>query len=130
MKKLIYPIAFIILLSSCIVELDMNPAHIEVQSTDEYEEKNVTNEVWRGNVLVQQTYTMHTFLEIKYHNSGGLRARNVYTKVHFYDNGYHIKTIIVDLPSISPHETIVQNLDTDFDSIYDYSDYEVEIFWD
>jgi hypothetical protein len=117
-------------MSSCIVEVDMTPPHIVVGNIDEYESKEVINEIWSGNVLVYEEFVYRTYLEIEFINTGGHTARNVWAEVDFYDGGYHIKTTSIRLPKIYAGDRYIYEFDSGFESIYDYTDYEVSVYWD
>jgi hypothetical protein len=78
----------------------------------------------------QEEYIYHTFLEIEFLNTGGFTARNIWAEVSFYDGGRFIKTININLPKIYAGETYIYELNTGFNSIYDYTDYEVSVYWD
>jgi len=130
MKKLIIPVLFILTLSSCFVEVDMTPSYVEIGNIDEYETKEVTKEVWSGGVLIYEEFVYHTFLEIEFINTGGMTARNVWAEVYFYYGPNTIKVTTIDLPKLYSGDRYVYQLNTGFDSMYDYTDYEVSVHWD
>ncbi len=130
MKKLVIVFAFLISMSSCIVEIDMMPAHLQLLSNNEYETKVVINEVWSGGKLVYEEYVYHTFLEIEVMNTGGMTARNARVFVHFYDGAFLIKTTSLRLPRIYSGEKYIHTFNSGFGSIYDYTDYEISIQWE
>ena len=130
MKKIIIPLIAIIALSSCIVEVDMTPSHVVVGEINEYETKEVINEIWSGNVLVFEEYIYHTFLEIEFINTGSHTARNVWAEISFFDRGYLIKTVNINLPKIYAGDTYIYQFETGFESMYEYTDYEVSVYWE
>lgn len=130
MKKLLVPLMILIGMSSCIVEVDMTPSHIVVGNINEYETREVISEIWSGNVLVYEEFAYRTFLEIEFINTGSHTARNIVAEVEFYDGRHHIKTNTISLPKIYSGDTYIYEFDTGFGSIYDYTDYEVSVYWD
>jgi len=130
MKKIFVFLLVIISMTGCIVDVDMTPANLVVGEINEFQTKEVINEVWSGNKLVYEEYIYHTYLEIEFLNTGGFAARNVRAEVSFYDGGRFIKTININLPRIYAGETYIYEFNTGFNSIYDYTDYEVSVYWD
>ena len=130
MKKLLIPIVVLMAMSSCIVEVDMTPSNVIVGEINEYETKEVINEIWSDGKLVYEEFVYRTFLEIEFINTGGFTARNVWADVSFYDGAYLIKTVRVNLPKIYAFESYSHEFDTGFESIYDYTDYEISVYWD
>jgi hypothetical protein len=130
MRKLLVPLAVVLFMSSCIVEVDMTPSHILVGNINEYESKEVINEIWSGNVLVYEDFVYRTFLEIEFINTGGNTARNVWAEVDFYNGGYHIKTTSIRLPKIYSGDRHIYEFDSGFESLYDYTEYQVSVYWD
>jgi hypothetical protein len=117
-------------LSSCIVEVDLNPPFIEVGNIDEYETKEVIHETWVNGVLVYEEAIYHTWLEIDFRNTGGVKAYNVQAEIAFFNGNREIQTININLPDIRSGNTYVYTLETGFNSIYDYSDYDVHVYWE
>lgn len=117
-------------MSSCIVEVDMTPSHVVVGEINEYETKEVISEIWSGNKLVYEEVVYRTHLEIEFINTGGFTARNVWAEVSFYDGSYLIKTSRINLPKIYAFDTYTFEFDSGFESIYDYTDYEISVYWD
>jgi len=130
MKKLFIPLIVLIAMSSCIVEVDMMPSQVIVGEINEYETKEVVNEIWSGNKLVYEEFIYRTYLEIEFINTGGFTARNVWAEISFYNGSYTIKNVTINLPKIYAGDTYIYEFDSGFDSIYDYTDYEVTVFWD
>lgn len=130
MKSTVLFLSILIGISSCIVEVDLNPPYIEVGNLNEYETKEVTHEIWSGGVLIYEEAIYYTWLEIEFQNKGGLRAENVWAEVTFYDGNREIKTTNIYLPDIRAGHSYNYTLDTGFDSIYDYTDYEVNVIWE
>ena len=127
-----YIISFIVAISlaSCIVEVELDPPYINVGNIDEYETREIINEIWSGGVLVYEESIYHAWLEIEFQNIGGLTAGDVWAEVIFFNGHREIQTISIYLPNIRSGNTYVYTLETGFESIYDYSDFEVIAHWD
>ena len=130
MKTLIIFFAFSMAFSSCIVELEMDPPYIEIGTIDEYETKEVIRETWSGGILIYEEVQFHSWLDIEFQNVGGLRADNVWAEVIFYNRQHEIQTISIHLPDIHSGYTYTYSLDTGFESMYDYTDYAVDVYWE
>ena len=127
------PIIFFLILlslSSCIVEIEMDPPYVSVDHIDEYETKEVIHEVWSRGILIHEEMIYKAWLDMDFSNSGGVRAEDVWAEILFYDGQRIIKTISIDLPDLRAGNTHHYSLDTGFDSIYDYTDYEINVFWE
>ena len=116
--------------SSCIVELEMDPPYIEIGTIDEYETKEVILETWSGGNLIYEEVQFRSWLDIEFQNVGGLRADNVWAEVIFYNRQREIQTISINLPNIHSGNTYTYSLDTGFESMYDYTDYTVDVYWE
>ncbi|MCK5468862.1 MAG: hypothetical protein KAI99_10135 [Cyclobacteriaceae bacterium] len=130
MKTLIIFIATLIGISSCIVEVELDPPYIDVRNIDEYETKEIIHEVWSGGVLIYEEVEYHTWLEIEFHNTGGIRAYNVWAEIIFYNGHREIQTTTIYLPDIRSGNSYKYAMDTGFESIYDYTDYDVNVYWE
>ena len=130
MKTLIIFFAFSMACSSCIVELEMDPPYIEIGTIDEYETKEVILETWSGGNLIYEEVQFRSWLDIEFQNVGGLRADNVWAEVIFYNRQREIQTISINLPNIHSGNTYTYSLDTGFESMYDYTDYTVDVYWE
>lgn len=51
-------------------------------------------------------------------------------EIGFYNGRHQIQTITIYLPSIHSGNFYKYSLDTGFKSIYDYTDYEVYVYWE
>jgi len=112
------------------VELDIGEPFIDIRNTNEYETKEVIKEIWSRGVLVYEESVYHAWLDLDFRNSGGIRATNVSAEIVFYKHSRELQRITIYLPDINAGDSYVYSLDTGFESIYDYSDYEVSIYWD
>ena len=130
MKSLVIISSLLIGLSSCIIEVELEPPYLEIGNIKEYETKEVLHESWSDGVLIYEDADYHAWLEIEFHNTGGVRAKNVSAEVIFYNGHREIQTTTVFLPNIHSGNSYTYSLDTGFESIYDYSDYEVHVFWE
>ena len=130
MKSFIIFAFLLISFSSCLVEVDLNPPHVNVGSIDEYETKEVIREVWSNGVLIYEEVIYHAWLDIEFYNSGGIRAENVWAEVVFYDGHREIQTISIDLPNLRSGNMYNYTLDTGFESMYDYTDFNINVYWD
>ena len=130
MKTLFIFIATLIGISSCIVELELDPPFIDVRNIDEYETCEVIHEVWSDGVLIYEEVLFHSWLEIEFQNTGGVRADEVWAEVVFYNGSHEIQTNNIYLPNIRSGNTYTYTLDTGFDSIYDYTSYDVNVYWE
>jgi hypothetical protein len=130
MKKLIIPLFLIVTLSSCIIEVDMTPSYVEIGNIDEYETKEVIKEVWSGGQLIYEEFIYHTFLEIEFINTGGMSASNVWAEIYFYNGPHTIRTTTINLPTLYAGDRYIYELNTGFDSLNEYTDYEVSVHWD
>lgn len=133
LTKMKHYLIFVLLLvsfSSCIVEMDLNPPHVNVGDIDEYETKEVIHEVWSNGVLIYEESIYHAWLDIEFYNSGGIRAENVWAEVVFYNGHHTVQTISIDLPNLRSGHTFTYTIDTGFESMYDYSDYDINVYWD
>lgn len=130
MKPYLIFALMLISFSSCIVEMDLNPPYVNVGDIDEYETKEVIQEIWSDGVLVFEESVYHAWLDIEFYNTGGFRAENVWAEVVFYDGYREIRTITIDLPNLRSGNTYTYTIDSGFESIYDYSDFDVNVYWD
>lgn len=130
MKKLIIPLLIMALMSSCIIEVDMTPSNVQIIKTNEYETKVVVNEVWSGGRLVYEEFYYLTYLTMEFVNTGGMTARNIRADITFYDGPFTIKTTSVFLSKLYSGDRYNYDLKTGFESIYDYTDYNVTVHWD
>lgn len=130
MKSSVILFSFLIGLSSCIVEIELDPPYIEVENLHEYETKEVIHEVWSGGVLIYEEAIYYAWLEIDFQNRGGLKAENISAEVIFYNGKREIQTTTIYLPDIRSGHSYTYTLDTGFESMYDYSDYEVKVYWE
>lgn len=130
MKTLIILLTTLIAVSSCIVEVELNPPYIDVGNIDEYETKEVIHEVWSDGVLIYEEAIFHSMLEIDFQNTGGVRADNVWAEVIFYNGHREIQTTTIYLPDIRSGNSHTYTLDTGFESIYDYTNYDVNVYWE
>lgn len=130
MKQLILYFVVLLSLSSCIVEIELDPPIVHVGAIEEYETKEVIHEVWSDGVLIYEEAIYRAQLEIEFLNVGGVRANNVWAEVIFYDGHKQIERISIYLPDLRSGSTYIYTLDTGFESIYDYSDYEVNVYWE
>lgn len=121
---------FLIGLSSCIVEVELDAPYVEVGNIDEYETKEVIHERWSNGVLVYEEAIYHTWLEIDFRNTGGVKAYHVQAEIVFFNGNREIQSININLPDIRSGNTYVYTLETGFNSIYDYSDYDVHVYWE
>ena len=117
-------------MSSCIIEVDMTPSYVQVIKTNEYETKVVINEIWSGGRLVYEEFYYQTFLHMEFVNTGGMAARNIRVDVAFFNGPYTIKATSVFLPTLYSGDKYIYDLNTGFESIYDYTDYKVTVYWD
>ncbi len=117
-------------LSSCILEIEMDPPYVSVGNIDEYETKEVIHEVWLGGVLIHEEVVYTAWLDMDFFNRGGIRAEDVWAEITFYDGHRDIKTISIDLPNLRAGSTYSFTLDTGFNSMYDYTDYDVNVYWE
>lgn len=117
-------------LSSCMVEHELDPPYIYLSSSDEFETREVIKEVWSGDILLYEEVQYHAWLELEFRNTGGLEAFNVRAEVNFYDGYYQLHSVIIRLPDMRSGKTYVHAFDTGFESMFDYTDYEVNIYWD
>lgn len=117
-------------LNGCMVELEIDPPYVQLYGTDEYETREVIKEVWSGDVLLYEEVQYHAWLELEFRNTGGLKAYNVQAEVIFYNGPYELSSVIIPLPDLRSDRNYVCTLDTGFESSYDYSDFEVNIYWD
>ncbi len=108
----------------------MDPPNVQIGNIEEYETESVVQEVWSGNTLVYEEIVYQAWLEIEFRNGGGIRADNVWAEVVFYNRNREVKTTIIYLPNLRSGSSYVYTLNTGFESIYDYSDYEVSVFWE
>ena len=92
--------------------------------------KEVLHEIWSGRVLIYEEAEYHAWLEIEFHNTGGLRAENISAEIIFFNGHREIQTITIYLPNIHSGNSYKYSLDTGFESIYDYTDYEVNVYWE
>ena len=123
--------AFILIsFSSCLVEVDLNPPYVQVGTIDEYETKEVIEEIWSNGVLIYEESIHHAWLDIEFYNTGGIRAEDVWAEVIFYSGHRESRTITIDLPNLRAGNIYTYTLDTGFESIYDYSDVDVHVYWD
>lgn len=130
MKSTLISLAFLGIFSSCIVEVDLNPPYVNIENIDEYETRDIINEVWSNGVLVFEEVRLDTWLEIEFRNRGGLSAENVWAEVIFYDGNYEIHATTIYLPDLRAGNSYVYNLQTGFESLYDYTDYNVSVYWE
>jgi hypothetical protein len=130
MKKIILYTLFLITFTSCIVEIELDPPYVNSGHIEEYETKEVINQVWSGGILVYEEAIYHAWMEIEFENLGGVRASNVWAEIIFYDGIYEIQTISIFLPDIRPGNTYRYTLNTGFKSIFDYSDYKINVYWE
>jgi len=130
MKTPIIPFLFLISLSSCFVEIEMDPPYVDVGHIDEYETQEVVHEVWSRGVLIHEEIKYTAWLDMEFTNNGGLRAKDVWVEILFYDGYRTIKTMSIDLPDLRAGSTHQYTLNTGFNSIYDYTDYEINVYWE
>lgn len=130
MKTFTICVLLIISFSSCIVEIELDPSYINVGPIDEYETKEVIHEVWSDEVLIYEEAIYRAWLEIEFQNLGGIRANNVWAEIIFYNGNREIQTTTIYLPDIRPGNAYVYVLDTGFESINDYADFEISVYWD
>ena len=130
MKKIFVILFAIAALSSCIVELELEAPYVQLSATDEFETREVIKEVWSGDVLLYEEVLYHAWLELEFRNTGGLKANNVHAEVIFYNGYFELSSVIIHLPNLRSGGSYVHAFDTGFESIYDYTDYEVNIYWD
>lgn len=130
MKTIILYLSILIGISSCIVEVDLNPPHIDIGTLNEFETKEVIHEIWSGGVLIYEEAIYYAWLEIEFQNNGGLKAENIWAEVIFYDGNREIQTITIYIPDIRSGHSYTYTLDTGFETMYDYSDYEVNVYWE
>ena len=130
MRPLMLMFVFAFGSTGCIIELELDPAYVRVGNIEEYESKEIIKEVRSRGVLVYEEYINHTWLEIEFYNSGGLTADDVQAEILFFENHRIIESISVNLPDIRPGATYVYNLNTGFESIHDYSDFEINVYWE
>ena len=123
-------IALLIGISSCIVELELDPPFIDVGNIDEYETREVIHEVWSDGILIYEEVLFHSWLEIEFQNIGGVRADDVWAEVIFYNGSHEIQTNTIYLPNIRSGNSYIYTLDTGFESIYDYTSYDVNVYWE
>jgi hypothetical protein len=133
MKKLfliLVAAAGLYLLNGCMVELELDPPYVLLSNADEYETREVIKEVWSGDVLLYEEVLHHAWLELGFRNTGGLKAYNVQAEVIFYNGPYELSSIVIHLPDLRSGREYVYSFDTGFESVFDYTDYEVNIYWD
>lgn len=130
MKTLILFIAALIGFSSCIVVVELDPPYIDIRNIDEYETKEVIHEIWSNGVLIYEETLFHAWLEFEFQNTRGLRADNVWVEVIFYNGHREIQTTTINLPDIRSGNSYNYTMDTGFESIYDYTDYDVNVYWE
>lgn len=130
MKTFAIYIILLISISSCIVEIELDPPYIKVGPIDEYETKEVIHEVWSDGVLIYEEAIYHAWLEIEFQNLGGVSANNVWAEIIFYHGTHEIQTISIFLPDIRSRNSYIYTLDTGFESINDYSDYDINVYWE
>lgn len=123
---------FILLIgiSSCIVEIEMDPPYVDVGNIDEYETREVVREVWSGGVLIYEEIRFQAWLDIEFHNIGGIRADDVWAEVIFYNGNMEIQTNTIYLPNIRSGNSFIHTMETGFESIYDYTSYDVYVYWE
>lgn len=119
-----------LLFSSCIVEIEFDPPNVTVGTIEEYETEEVIREVWSRGVLIYEEIDYTAWIEMEFINNGGLRADNVWAEVIFYDGNRKIQTISFDIPDLRSGNAYTYTLDTGFDSTFDYTDYEINVYWD
>lgn len=129
MKAVLF-IALLIGISSCIVELELDPPFIDIGNINEYETREVIHEVWSDGVLIYEEVLFHSWLEIEFQNIGGARADDVWAEVIFYNGGHEIQTNTIYLPNIRPRNSYIYTLNTGFESFYDYTSYDVNVYWE
>ncbi len=130
MKAIVFLLSILIGVSSCIVDVDLVPPYVEIGTLNEYETKEVIHEVWSGGVLIYEEAIYYAWLEIEFHNRGGLKAENITAEVIFYDGNREIQSITIFIPDIRSGQSYNYTLDTGFESMYDYNDYEVKVQWE
>jgi len=54
MKSLTIILSLFIALSSCIIEVELDPPYIAIGNIDEYETKEVFHEIWSDGVLIYE----------------------------------------------------------------------------
>ena len=130
MKTLIIFFFALISFSSCIIEVELEEPYVRVGNIEEYETKEIIQEIWSNGSLIYEEANYTVWLEIEFHNNGGLRADDVWAEVIFYNNHREVQAVTIYLPSIRSGNSFVYTLDTGFESIYDYNDYEVSVYWE
>ncbi|NJN26505.1 MAG: hypothetical protein HC819_11270 [Cyclobacteriaceae bacterium] len=126
------PIFFILLLglTGCYIEIELDPTQVVVEDTGEYETREIVSEVWSNGQWVSSKYINHTWLSIDLYNAGSLKACGVYADIVFYRGYKAIKTISVNIPDIRPGHRYNYTLETGFNSLRDYDDYSVDVYWE
>ena len=130
MKTLTIFFFALITFSSCIIEVELEEPYVSVGNIEEYKTKEIIQEVWSNGVLIYEEAKHTVWLEIEFQNNGGLRADDVWAEVIFYNNHREVQAVTIYLPSIRSGNSFVYTLDTGFESIYDYNDYEVSVYWE
>ena len=116
--------------SSCIIEMELGEPFVNIRNINEYETKEIVQEIWSGRTLVYEESIYHAWLDIEFQNTGGIRATDISAEIIFYDHHREIRHIEIYIPDISAGNSYTYSLDTGFESNYDYSDYEVSIYWE
>jgi len=126
---LIFGIA-ILSFTSCIIEVELDSPYVDIRNIDEYETKETIEEIWSNGILIYEESIYHAWLDIEFQNTGGVRASNVWAEVIFYNGHREIQTINIYLPDIRSGNSYTYSLNTGFESIYDYTEYNVNVYWE
>ena len=121
---------FIITFTSCIVEIELDAPYINIKNISEYETKEIVQEIWSDGILIYEEFYYRSWLDIEFQNTGGFKASSVWAEVIFYDGHREIQSVKIYLPDIRPGNTYTYSLNTGFESMFDYSDYEVNTYWE
>jgi hypothetical protein len=129
MKNLVIITIVAFSLSGCFIELELGAPYVDIRSIDEYETTQV-RETWSGRTLISEEFVYQAWLDIEFQNSGDIKASSVSAEILFYNNYRLINTAKIYLPDISPGNSYTYSFYTGFESIHDYSDYEVNVYWE
>jgi hypothetical protein len=124
------PILLLLILSSCYVDLELDRSYVHVGAIEEYETKEVINQVWSRGQLIYEEAVYTAWLDLEFINTGGMTARNVWAEITIYEGYRMLRSQSIDLPNIKGGHSVTISYDTGQDFTDDFTDYEVSVYWD
>ena len=130
MKYLMILSLVTISLSGCVIEMELGEPYIQIRNIDEYETREVIQEIWSRGVLIYEESVYQAWLDIQFQNTGDITASEVSAEIIFYNHHRAIQTARIYLPDIRPGDLYTYSLNSGFESMHDYTDYEVNVYWE